>query len=52
MLVKEIKEAEANGICLLMVNVALRSIGSEIRFIPRSGRHLRKHELNQAARFT
>lgn len=52
MLVKEIKEAEANGICLLIVNVALRSIGSEIRFIPRSGRHLRKHELNQAARFT
>lgn len=52
MLLKEIKEAEANGICLLIVNVALRSIGSEIRFIPRSGRHLRKHELNRAARFT
>lgn len=52
MLVKEIKEAEANGISLLIVNAALRSIGSQIRFIPRSGRHLNKHELNQAARFT
>lgn len=52
MLLKEIKEAEANGIYLLIVNVALRSIGSEIRFIPRSRRHLSKHELNQAARFT
>lgn len=52
MLLKEIKEAEANGIYLLIVNVALRSIGSKIRFIPRRGRHLRKPELNQAAGFT
>lgn len=50
MLVKEIKEEEANGIYLLIAYVVLRSSGSEIRFIPR--RHLRKHELNQAARFT
>lgn len=52
MLLKEIKEAEANGIYTLIVNVALRSIGSEIRFIPRIWGHLSKHELNQAARFT
>lgn len=52
MLVKEIKETEANGIYLLTVNVALRSIGSQIRFIPWSGRHLRKHELQQPGRFT
>ena len=52
MLLKEIKEAEANGMYLLIVNVALRLIGSEIRFIPRIWGHLNKHELNQAARFT
>lgn len=51
-LLNEIKETEANGIYLLIVNVSLRSIGSEIRFIPRSGGHLSKHEFNQAARFT
>lgn len=52
MFVIEIKEAEANGIYSLIVKSAQRSIDSKIRFIRRSGRHLRKHELNQAARFT
>ena len=52
MLLKEIKKAKANGIYLLIVNVALRLIGNEIRFIPRSGRHLSKHGFNQAVRFT
>lgn len=52
MLLKEIKEAKANGIYLLIVNVALRLIGREIRFIPRSGRHLSKHVFIRATRFT
>lgn len=51
MLLKEIKEAKANGIYPVIVRVALRSeIDSEIRFI--RGGHLSKHELNQAATFT
>lgn len=36
MLLNEIKEAEANGV-LIIVNVVLRLIGNEIRFIPRVG---------------
>ena len=47
MLVKEIKEVKDNGMYHLIVGVALRSNGSQIRFIPARGRHLRKHELNQ-----